>query len=102
MKYLTFILSFYILALNFVPCGDAVVDSNEVKIEMSNHGDDHDHSNADLCSPFCQCHCCHVHATHFDLVEYQVPNFDIPTNIFIHFNSEGKNFTRPLLQPPRV
>lgn len=61
MKFFSLILSIYILALSLVPCTDGVV--NEVcgseKIELSDSGHSHEHSNhSDDCTPFCTCTCC--------------------------------------------
>ncbi|NOY47654.1 hypothetical protein MNBD_BACTEROID02-1257 [hydrothermal vent metagenome] len=103
MKFLAFILSIYILALNFAPCEDNVTVGNDVNVEVSQSGDiDHSHNNLDLCSPFCQCHCCHVHVTYLNLEDFTAPLQKIPTDIFLHFDSLGKDITNSILQPPRV
>ena len=77
MKYLTFILSIYILALSFVMCTDTVCDdlkSGDL-VEEANHIDDENHSHSndvDLCSPFCSCQCCQV------IVDvFHFPSFDL-------------------------
>lgn len=103
MKVLALILSIYIFALNLVPCEDNAIPDNEVKTEISQALDnDHQHQGADLCSPFCQCHCCHIHVTHFNVVDYSLSNTIISTQLF--YCSEGleKDFNTNLLQPPQV
>ena len=103
MKFLAFILSIYILALNFAPCEDNGNADNNVKIEISQSGDiNHAHNVIDLCSPFCQCHCCHIHATQFNLEEFTVASHKISTELFLHFDSLGKDISNSILQPPRV
>jgi uncharacterized protein DUF6660 len=103
MKFLTFILSIYILALNFAPCEDSSTIGNDVKTEISQSTNiDHSNNVLDLCSPFCQCHCCHIHATYFNLDELTVESQKISTDIFLHFNGLGKDITNSILQPPRV
>lgn len=104
MKFLAVILSIYILALNFAPCEDesSVCDEKISEFSQQSADDNHDHETSDLCSPFCQCQCCHIHATQFTPLEivFNIP--DISTEIFLHFDSLGQDFNRILLQPPRV
>jgi hypothetical protein len=101
MKYLAFILSIYFLALNFSPCEDNSAANDEVKIEISQHSDD-GHIDFDLCSPFCQCHCCHIHATYFNQGDFVTASNNISTIIFFHFRGLEKDFNSRILQPPRV
>ena len=103
MKYLAFILSIYIFALNLAPCTDYDVPDNDVKTEISQaFSDDHQHQGSDLCPPFCQCCCCHIHATHFKIVEFTINSTEIPTDIFHYFNGLEKDFNNSILQPPRA
>ncbi|QLE02856.1 hypothetical protein HX109_15250 [Galbibacter sp. BG1] len=102
MKFIATILVFYFMALNILPCNDTVdatEDSLTVSIVDSNsdHGDD-----CDLCSPFCQCHCCHVHTINFKLIAFEPLQPLIPYNNFAHFDSVGKEIPLSILQPPRV
>jgi len=101
MKFLAFILSIYILTLNLAPCEDYTVLDDEVKIEISQQSLG-DHTDLDLCSPFCQCHCCHIHATYLSKVDCAIASIDISTKLFFHFNGLEKDFTTSILQPPRV
>ncbi len=103
MKFLAFILSVYILALNFAPCEDTVAIDNDIKIVIvQNIYMDFDHSDYDLCSPFCQCHCCHIHATSFYLDDSSQESHEISTKIYLHFDDLGKDISNSILQPPRV
>lgn len=101
MKYFAAILSIYILALNFAPCEDKGAFNDEVKTEISQHSDN-DHSDLDLCSPFCQCHCCQIYATYFNKADITVTPKDISTEVFYHFYGLEKDFKNSILQPPRV
>ncbi|WP_127844265.1 DUF6660 family protein [Psychroflexus aestuariivivens] len=103
MKFFAFILSIYIFTLNLVPCEDTGTFDNEVKTEISQDlGDNHQHQDADMCSPFCQCHCCHIHATHFEIIDFTIANTEISTEIFHYPDSLVKNFNPNILQPPQV
>jgi len=49
------------LALNVVPCSDATNSADDTQVvTVIDIDGDHD-QDCELCSPFCQCHCCHVH-----------------------------------------
>ncbi|KJD33785.1 hypothetical protein PK35_03255 [Tamlana nanhaiensis] len=103
MKFLAFILSIYIFTLNLMPCEDSVVADNEVKTEISQkHDSDHNHQDNDLCSPFCQCHCCHIHVTQCQATEYNLVKPIISTQVGHHFEGLVKNFNASILQPPRA
>jgi hypothetical protein len=103
MRILTFILAVYIIVLNAMPCDDGeAVGSNE-NVEISQSLDfDHQNSDSDLCPPFCQCRCCHIHTIYFNLSEITVSSFEISTKVFLYFDSLGKDFSTSILQPPQV
>ncbi len=103
MKFLAAILSIYIFTLNLVPCEDKGSFDNEVKTEISQDIDDnHQHGDNDLCSPFCNCQCCHIHAIYFKIVNFTITTFDISTEVFYHFKGLEKDFNSTILQPPQV
>ena len=101
MKFLAFILSIYILALNFSPCEDNSSGNDELKTEISEQSSS-EHADLDLCSPFCQCHCCHIHTTYFNILDFAIASTPISTQVFFHFNGLEKDFNNTILQPPRV
>lgn len=103
MKYLAFILSIYILALNLAPCEDYTVLDNEVQTEISQIFDnDHQHQDLDLCSPFCICQCCHISTMNFKFVDVKFNTSYISTQDFFYQNGIVKDFTTSILQPPKV
>lgn len=107
VKIIAFILSFYVLGLNFLACNDSASSLNpDAEVSVVNFQDmDPDHSHdqtADLCPPFCSCHCCHVHTVKFDSAEFQPLIVDISSELFLHFDSLGKEIPHSILQPPRV
>jgi hypothetical protein len=102
VKFLAIILSFYFLALNVVPCndvGNANDDSQAVlTVDFENdHGDD-----CELCSPFCQCHCCHVHTIDFGIAQFEPLQPTKAHDNFAHFDRIGKEFKISLFQPPQL
>ncbi|TLP79781.1 DUF6660 family protein [Maribacter sp. ACAM166] len=103
MKNLTIILAIYLLGLNFAPCSDTIADNDDVQTEYSQATDgDHNHNSSDLCSPFCQCHCCHMHTIDFGLIPYVPFQPYISNEVFAYSQNAGKNFPISLLQPPRA
>nr|WP_313781144.1 DUF6660 family protein [Allomuricauda sp.] len=102
VRFLAIILSTYFLALNVVPCSDAgnVAEDSQVVATVDFDGD-HD-QDCELCSPFCQCHCCHVHTIGFGLTTFEPFNPLISQDNFNHFDSIGKDISLSLLQPPQV
>lgn len=57
-------LSLYFLALNLAPCEDneSVSENVPLLVTAVDSNDGHTHGEVDLCSPFCSCSCCQVHA----------------------------------------
>ena len=103
MKILAFILSVYILALNFAPCEDSnnLDTINKSDISISNDIE-HNHNDLDLCSPFCHCQCCQVHVTDFEMIDFQITSSEISSVVYFHIDKLGKNIPKSILQPPRV
>ncbi len=101
MKILAILLSTYFLALNFAPCDDSNNLESEPKYEISQISDNSD-CDLELCSPFCQCHCCHVHATNFNFADFNLASRYVSGQDFFHFKGLEKDFSNSILQPPRV
>jgi len=107
MKFLTIILAVYFLGLNFVPCGDISFEDSKDCIEISQTADsptdaDHEHDSEDECSPFCQCHCCHVHTIDIGSATVALIEPGIFKEDFAHNDSFGKDVFIALFEPPRV
>ena len=102
MKFITLILSIYFLTLNTVPCSDIdkSIDDSQV-VSVVDYNGEHD-EDCELCSPFCHCHCCHVHTINFGLVAFQPLQPAIPQEFFVHFDDLGKDIPHSLFQPPQA
>ena len=97
MKILVAILSIYILGLNFIPYSDNVTDleeQNGIHLTSEDH-QDHNHE-ADLCSPFCQCHCCHIHVIDLQLTDFEAISPEIFNQTFPHFENTGEEIAHGL------
>lgn len=109
MKLIAIIFSVYMLGLNLLPCSDndASIEngSSATIISTSNVFSDLDHSHSktlDTCTPFCTCHCCHVHNIDFGSAVFRPVTPQVFKNEFIHISSLGEEPVRSLLDPPRV
>lgn len=93
------ILSVYLLGLNFMPCSDMIPVTPDDQITQVNADANHDHQ--DDCSPFCQCHCCHVHVVEINPNPLAATP-EINKSLFFHLNDAGWELPKSFLQPPRA
>ncbi len=86
-----------------MPCSDIESVSDVSKTEISiDYNQNHDHSTADLCSPFCHCQCCQVPTIDTSAVVFEPMTQHISKEKFTHFDSLGEEISHSLFQPPRV
>ncbi len=103
VKILAFILSIYILALNFTPCGDSKSLDSLDNTELSQTFDvDHDHNALDSCSPFCICQCCQINIDIVDFYSYTLISEDNFKGNPSYKNSVTQEVSHSLYQPPQV
>lgn len=95
MKLISVVFSVYFLVLNFSPCEDNEVGSDDIVTEIIQHLDDD--LEIDLCSPFCNCQCCHIYATYFDQMDITSYSSDISTRVFLYVNGLEKDFNLSLI-----
>ena len=103
VKILAFILSIYILALNFTPCEDSKSLESTDNTELSQAFEvGHDHNALDLCSPFCICQCCQINIDIVDFYSYTLVSEDNFKGNPSYKNSVAQEVSRSLYQPPQV
>jgi len=103
VKIIALIFSFYILALNVLPCNDTNVSTDNQQIEVAFNTDlEHSHTAFDLCPPFCTCHCCHVHTIDFGSSNFEPLISEISSEVLGHSDNLGQDISISLLQPPKV
>lgn len=100
MKILACILMVYLLGLNFVACNDQVSINSDNQITQISADQSHDHQ--DACSPFCQCHCCHVHVIEINATAFSTTQPELNKLLFFHRDNSGWEIPKSFLQPPRV
>ncbi|WP_243854605.1 DUF6660 family protein [Flavobacterium sp. 270] len=105
MKWITIILSIYLIALSNMPCADMEVNSIvHQKAQFSSDSHSHDKEN-DLCSPFCACNCCGA-----QILSYQSTNnitfpvvYTAITAVVPNYKSVFiSNFYGSIWQPPQI
>ncbi|MGW9686741.1 DUF6660 family protein [Flagellimonas sp. 2504JD1-5] len=101
MKWTLIILSVYFLSLNLLPCGDSDSSSEITKIEVNCADNGHDHDSSHLCSPFCQCQCCHIPV--FPIDHESISSIHITYSSEVYGNEAGfiQEVSHSLFQPPR-
>ena len=101
VKFMTVILSLFLLGLSIAPCSD-VPESDNMEISFSTEGDHNHGEPEDLCPPLCVCHCCHSHLVinQIFLKELGTPTIAIHRSTYTDPISSG--FFDSLLQPPQV
>ncbi|MFD1095515.1 DUF6660 family protein [Salegentibacter chungangensis] len=85
-----------------MPCEDSInieTDTAEFhKVDTSGHNTSH----TDDCSPFCQCHCCHVHYTNLENTQQELIGLEISKALPEKSDELGEGIPRSFFQPPRV
>ena len=98
-----YIISFYIIILNTIPCVDDLGNSCSHKQEIShNSNSNHKGEMQDHCSPFCTCSCCatpilnQISLIHFECFTFTSKNISIykPTSL--------KELCVSIWQPPKI
>ncbi len=103
MHFVSAILALYLSTLIFFPCNDVLADEGiHHEVHLHAHSDqapaDFD---ADLCSPFCSCHCCHTY-----VVAVKKTNSQDSYRSSLEHNSYAErlfiNPSFPVWHPPKV
>jgi hypothetical protein len=102
LKILSFILSFYILSLAFIPCVDdnfSDITGKHVIVQSAKISHCLD---IDQCSPFCVCSCCGTSVLKNSIVSF-VPVNIIPSKLnFFYFVREIKGISNSYWKPPKA
>lgn len=101
MKLSATILALVVLVLSVMPCEDPEVLTGIAVEQVACDQCDGD-GIGDLCSPFCDCHCCSIHYIGFEYGNYHIIDPYIPQGKFVFMDSKEQEVLRPLHQPPRV
>ncbi|MDP4209517.1 MAG: hypothetical protein Q8928_11955 [Bacteroidota bacterium] len=96
MKWMTFILSIYILCLVSLPCADGADHTCSSQNEQTTPVSDNS------CSPFCVCACCNVMVTIANYSVLPVPSEQIYSQISLYYEGLTSRFNTAIWQPPKV
>lgn len=112
-KYLAIILSILVTMSIIQPCSDSLGCGSEVSVVENCDSHDHCHQqdskrshdhqgNADDCSPFCICACCHAPVLLSVTIFPSAPIALLATDVPIHVDDHTLEFIPSIWQPPRV
>lgn len=103
MKMKAFILSVYILSLNFIICEDFHESDDLTQIEtVQKLGNEHGHLDTDLCSPFCVCQCCQMNIVTSEIQAYKLDSEELFSSIFYANKGVEQDFLNTILHPPQA
>ena len=103
MKSIAFIMSVYILSLNFMMCEDINEQDHKSKVAITDAlQGDHGHSDSDLCSPFCICQCCQINIVSINFLAYKISSQEMYAPIFYKNNGMKQDVSYTILQPPQA
>ena len=109
MKVFSSILALYMMALFIMPCADMdeknVFNIQERPTEIA-HQDNHEHTESDLCTPFCLCDCCGIVSgvvlqwNVYNLVKAKT--FDLSKSKVYYKSTFISRYLRGIWQPPKI
>lgn len=107
VKFISYILSIYMLALSLVPCSDGMdfmhsdCDTDTEVVDNSHNHSDHDHE--DLCTPFCICACCGSMAMIPTTIDYSGSYAKVPTLCLHNYQSNYSfDYSKGVWHPPTL
>ena len=101
MKFITLILSIYVMLLTGISCDDTFESVDTEATTIKAHDDTLTDCIIDMCSPFCACTCC----VGFDKPRTFIANFIFPETVSrdIPYEESACSYKAPpLFQPPQV
>lgn len=105
MKWITAILSLYLVFLSSLPCSD-IEETSPIHERTEFASDNHSHEKQnDLCSPFCICNCCGTHVLSYqsaNIFEFKVPSAVISILLPSYKSVFISNFYGSIWQPPQI
>ena len=103
MKFLSILLSMYVLYMVSLPCVDEAIDFNKTFVEISTAHHHHDDPNqTDTCSPFCVCSCCSVTVELTSFVFESNPVREIQSQLIPYYKESFSTYFHPIWQPPQL
>jgi len=106
VKWITAILSIYLIMLSSMPCADLEDNSAVHKTSQFSSEQNHSHEKqSDLCSPFCSCNCCGAQVLSYQaniIFEFPVKSAIISLQLPSYNSVFTSNFFGSIWQPPQI
>ena len=102
VKITTVLLSIFFLMITMFPCADEETgDTCGTEVHFHSQSEQN-HSEEDVCPPFCICQCCHSSVTNLRLFNNRMISLSNPVHQTWYLGDLGKDIPDSLLQPPQV
>lgn len=107
MKWIHFLLAFYLMAVSFYPCTDSdIAVKSTHALEIAHNHDNHSHDEEHhMCPPFCACNCCGVQMlNYFSVISYEfsIPFQTIRLKESFYFSNLNHSYLGSVWQPPQL
>lgn len=105
MKLFAFIISFYMLGLSCLPCGDRSECNMQAPTTVISSTTDHESHkhNTEHCTPFCTCSCCASSVSSHPVAEIQVAySIPVSNNYPLQRSSYYPEMAYAIWQPPKI
>lgn len=107
VKWITTIMSIYLIALSCLPCADMEVNSPAHALtELSSSNEKHSHDKEkDFCSPFCFCNCCGTQVLSYQptiTFGFSIVSAIITKQLPTYKSVFASNFYGSIWQPPQI
>ena len=104
VKIIAILISIITITFSALPCDDEVVIGSQQSASISQGFDFENHTDTDLCSPFCACACCTISISeptrHEEILIYPaIPTKELCTYYEVSFFN---NYASKIDQPPQV
>jgi hypothetical protein len=104
VKIIAVIISIITITFSALPCDDELVIGTQQSASISQGSNFDNHTDIDLCSPFCSCVCCAISISeptrHAEIVIY--PEFSNKELCTHYKTSFFNNYFSKIYQPPQV
>ena len=103
MKVISALLTILFLILLLFPFSDEVIgEVCGTEVHFHAQAEQDNQSEADLCSPFCQCQCCQTHVAKHQIIGVGSIAIHFSKAIINYTDDLGKDIPDSFLQPPQV
>lgn len=104
VKLFTIIMSFWLLFLSCLPCGDSIECNSKGQVSISATSDHQQHKHqGEHCTPFCTCSCCAASVFFQTIASYKISKRIFPSTKYLVYDiSYSSQISFTIWQPPNL